>query len=148
MQFRLGKRRSVGLIALVGLLAYFGWIGGPYLRSVILRDAAVTSWINPTTSPIAGYVGPHPLYPGQRVGEDGIIAVVADPLADRSALARAEADLGRAKERRQALRQLVVMRQRTVDARQAVAQAYAEAFKHDLDLRISAANSTLALTKQ
>ena len=38
MQFRLGKRRSVGLIALVGLLAYVGWMGGPYLRSIIVRD--------------------------------------------------------------------------------------------------------------
>jgi multidrug resistance efflux pump len=148
MQFRLGKHRGLGLIGLVGLLAYIAWMGGPYLRSVILRDAAVTSWINPTTSPIAGYVGPHLLYAGDRVGADGVIAVIADPFADRSALARAEADLDRAQERRQALEQLVAVRESTVTARLALAKDYAEAFKHDLDLRITATTASLSLTKQ
>ena len=148
MRFRLGKRRLLGLVGLIGLLAYIGWIAGPYLRSVILRDAAVTSWINPTTAPIAGYVGAHPLYPGDRVGADGVIAVISDPLADRSALAKAEADLGRAKERRDALVQLVALRQSTVSVRAAAAETYAEAFKHDLDMRIAAASESLSLTKQ
>src|SRR6185437_10595226 len=127
MQFRLGRQRWLGLVGLAGLLAYIGWMGGPYLRSVILRDAAVTSWINPTTSPVAGYVGPHLLYAGDRVGADGVIAVIADPLADRSALARAEADLDRAQVRRQALEQLVAVRESTVEARLALAKDYAEA---------------------
>ena len=148
MRSWVNKRRLVGVIGLAALVVYVGWMGGPYLRSVILRDAAVTSWINPTTAPIAGYVGPHPLYAGERVGADGVIAVVEDPRADRSALARADADLDRAKERRQALEQLLALRQATVDARQAVAQAYSGAFKHDLDLRIAAASDSLSLTKQ
>jgi multidrug resistance efflux pump len=148
MQFRLGKRLSLGLIALVGLLAYVGWMGGPYLRSVILRDAAVTSWINPTTSPIVGHVGPHPLNPGDRVGADGVIAAIEDPRADRSSLARAEADLERAEQRRQALKQLVALRESTVEARQLLAKNYAEAFRHDLDLRITAGSTSLSLTKQ
>jgi multidrug resistance efflux pump len=148
MQFRLDKNRWLGLIGGVALLAYVGWMGGPYLRSVILRDAAVTSWINPTTSPIAGYVEPHLLYAGDRVGTDGVIAVIADPLADRTALARAEADLDRAQERRQASEQLVAVRESTVEARLALAKDYAEAFKHDLDLRITAVTASLSLTKQ
>ncbi len=148
MQFRPGKRGSLGLIGLVGLVVYVGWMGGPYLRSVILRDAAVTSWISPTTTPIAGFVGPRPLYPGERVGADGQIAVIDDPLADRTALARAEADLGRAKERRQSLEAEVTLRQTIVDARDALAQAYSEAFKHDLGTRIKAATGTLSLAKQ
>src|SRR5258708_9041763 len=119
--FRLDRRRLVGLVALVGLLVYIGWMAGPYLRWVILRDAAVTSWINHTASPIAGYVGLHPLYPGQRVGADGLIAAIADPLADRSALARAEADLERATQRDKSLEQLVLLRQSTADARPTVA---------------------------
>jgi multidrug resistance efflux pump len=146
MMFRLDRWRTAGVIALIALVAYIGWTGGPYLRSIILRDAAVTSWINPTTSPIVGYVGPHPLYPGERVGADGRIAVIEDPLADRSALARAEADLARAEQRRRAAEQLVGLRQSNVDARAAVAQAYAESFKQDLDTRIAAANGSLSLT--
>ena len=50
--FRLDRRQVLALASLVGLLAYIGWMAGPYLRSVILRDAAVTSWINHTASPI------------------------------------------------------------------------------------------------
>jgi multidrug resistance efflux pump len=148
MIFRLNRRRSLELIGLTGLLVYIGWMGGPYLRSVILRDAAVTSWIYPTASPILGYVGPHPLYPGERVGADGQIAIIEDPLADRAALVRAEADLERAEQRRLALEQLVGMRQSTMDGRMAVALAYAEAFKQDLDTRISTASDSLSLIKQ
>jgi multidrug resistance efflux pump len=148
MAFRLDRRRSVGLIALAALLVYVGWVGGPYLRSVVLRDAAVTSWINHTASPIAGYVGPHPLYPGERVGSDGRIAAIADPLADRSVLARAEADLERAERRRQASEQLLRLRQSDADTRAAVAQAYAATFKQDLESRIKAAGDSLSLMTQ
>jgi hypothetical protein len=148
MILRLSRRRSLELIGLSGLLVYIGWMGGPYLRSVILRDAAVTSWIYPTASPIVGYVGPHPLYPGERVGADGEIAIVEDPLADRGPLARAEADLERAEQRRQASEQLMALRQSTVDRRMMVALAYAEAFKQDLDTRIRTASESLSLIKQ
>jgi multidrug resistance efflux pump len=148
MRSRFRKRRLLGPIGLIGLVVYIGWLGGPYLRSVILRDAAVTSWINPTAAPITGFVGPRPLYPGERVGADGQIAVIEDPLADRTALARAGADLGRAKERRQALEARAKLRQSTVDAREALAEDYAEAFKQDLSTRIKAASGNLSLTKQ
>src|ERR1700732_4469823 len=146
--FRLDRRRWVGLAALVGLLAYIGWMAGPYLRSVILRDAAITSWINHTASPIAGYVGLHPLYPGERVGADGLIAAIEDPLADRSALTRVEADLERAIQRRKSLEQAIALRQSTADARATVAQTYAETFKQDLETRIKAASGSLSLTTQ
>src|ERR1700730_3953012 len=146
--FRLDRRRWVGLVALVGLLAYIGWMAGPYLRSVILRDAAITSWINHTASPIAGYVGLHPLYPGERIGADGLIATVEDPLADRSALTRAEADLERAIQRRKSLEQLAAPRQSTANARATVAQTYAETFKQDIETRIKAASGSPSLTTQ
>ena len=146
--FRLNRQRSAGLIALAALIIYIGWIGGPYLRSVILRDAAVTSWINPAPAPIVGYVGPRPLYPGERVGAEGRIAVIEDPLADRSALARAEADVKRAEQRLKAAEQLVLLRQSTVDARTIVAHAYAATFTQDLDTRIKAASGSLSVTSE
>ena len=151
MRFRFGSRgslRLIGLLGLIGLAVYAAWLGGPYFRSVILRDAAVTSWINPTAAPIGGFVGPHPLYPGQRVGADGQIAAIVYPMADRSAVARAQADLGRAKERRQALEVRAKLRQSTVDVREASAESYAEAFKEDLSTRIQAASGNLLLAKQ
>jgi len=146
--FRLNRQRSAGLIALAALIIYIGWIGGPDLRSVILSDAAVTSWINPAPAPIVGYVGPRPLYPGERVGAEGRIAVIEDPLADRSALARAEADVKRAEQRLKAAEQLVLLRQSTVDARTTVAHAYAATFTQDLDTRIKAASGSLSATSE
>jgi multidrug resistance efflux pump len=146
--FRLNRQRSAGLTALAALIIYIGWIGGPYLRSVILRDAAVTSWINSAPAPIVGYVGPRPLYPGERVGAEGRIAVIEDPLADRSALARAEADVKRAEQRLKAAEQLVLLRQSTVDARTTVAHAYAATFTQDLDTRIKAASGSLSVTSE
>ena len=51
-------RRFWALIGLAALLGYAAWIGAPYLhlRSVVVRDAAVTTWIDDVNSPIRGYV--------------------------------------------------------------------------------------------
>jgi hypothetical protein len=136
------------LLALAGLLVYAGWLGGPYLRSVIVRDAAVTSWINRTAAPIRGQVDAHPLYPGQRVGEDGRLATIKDDLADQTPVSRAEADLQHAVDRLQALQQTEAMLKSSVASRAVLANEYATAFKMDLDGKIAAANSKLALIKQ
>ncbi|MEX2167184.1 MAG: hypothetical protein WD852_09215 [Methyloceanibacter sp.] len=69
-------QRVLGLAALTALLIYIAWIGGPYLRSIIIRDAAVTTWINVVRSPIQGYFDTHPLYPGSRAGANGHIAEI------------------------------------------------------------------------
>lgn len=148
MSIRLGSRQSVQLLALAGLLIYIGWIGAPYLRSVLLRDAAVTTWINVTSSPIRGYVDARPLYPGERVGTDRRIATIEDVLADRTPVARAEAELERAQDRLQALEELAGILERTTEARTLLARDYATAFKADLDARISSATSRLAYVKQ
>src|SRR6185369_14212719 len=65
------SQRVMAWLGLVALLVYAGWIGGPYLQSIILRDAAVTTWINIATAPIAGFVEANPLLPGARVSADG-----------------------------------------------------------------------------
>src|SRR6202040_791711 len=78
-------------LGLAGTLVYLVWIGGPYLRSIIVRDAAVTTWISIVPAPISGYTTDL-LYPGDRVGEDGRIAKVDNPLADPTALASAQRD--------------------------------------------------------
>jgi hypothetical protein len=138
----------VVLLALAGLLVYAGWLGGPYLRSVIVRDAAVTSWINRTAAPIRGQVDAHPLYPGQRVGEDGRLATIKDDLADQTPVSRAEADLQHAVDHLQAVQQTEAMLKSSVASRAVLANEYATAFKMDLDGKIAAANSKLALIKQ
>src|SRR5215510_6446663 len=80
-------------LGLGALLAYAGWIGGPYLQSIILRDAAVTTWISVATAPIRGTVAAAPLQPGQRVGADGRLLRIDNPILDGTPLATAEADV-------------------------------------------------------
>jgi multidrug resistance efflux pump len=88
-------------------LAYAAWIGAPYLRSVVVRDAAVTTWIDVVASPIRGYVDKKPLHAGDRVGADGRIATIEDPLEDNTPVVRAEADVERAKQRVRGLQELM-----------------------------------------
>jgi len=142
------SRRWVVWLSLACLAAYAAWIAGPYLRSIIVRDAAVTSWVNPVASPIEGYVDAHPLYPGERVGKDGRIVTVADPLADATQLARAQAELEGATGREAALEELVGNLHEIVDSRRAQLAAFAVAFDQDLDAKILAAGNNIALIRQ
>jgi hypothetical protein len=61
---------------------------GPYLRSVVVRDAAVTTWIDDVDAPIRGYVDKNPLHAGDRVGADGRIATIENPIEDGTPVAR------------------------------------------------------------
>ena len=88
-----GSRRLWAFVGLAILLAYAAWIGTPYLRSVVVRDAAVTTWINTTSAPIDGFLAGKPLHVGDNVGTDGLIATIENPLQDATPVVRAEADL-------------------------------------------------------
>jgi hypothetical protein len=65
----------------------------------LVRDAAVTTWIDDVDSPIRGYLAKNPLHADDRVGADGRIATVENPIEDAMPVARAEAELERAKQR-------------------------------------------------
>src|SRR5258708_11921024 len=135
-------------LGFAGLALYVGWIGGPYLRSVIVRDAALTTWINVTAAPISGIIAGDPHYPGERVGADGRIAGIDDPRADATALAKARADLTRVEGRVAALSALAKTLALAVGERNASAAAFAATFQQDLDSTIAGAKSSLALTRQ
>jgi multidrug resistance efflux pump len=92
-------RKFWALIGLAALLIYVAWIGAPYLRSVVVRDAAVTTWINTASAPISGYIEDNALHAGDSVVQDGRIAVLENPMADRTPVVKAEADVERAKQR-------------------------------------------------
>jgi multidrug resistance efflux pump len=102
----LGSRRLWALVGLVALLAYAGWIGAPYLRSVVVRDAAVTTWIDTATAPIKGFVDDDPPHAGDSVGRDGVLTLIENPFADRTPVAKAEGEVDRAKERLRGLKEL------------------------------------------
>jgi multidrug resistance efflux pump len=117
----------LAVIGLVALLAYAAWIGAPYLRSVVVRDAAVTTWIDVAASPIRGYVDNNPLHAGDRVGADGSIATIDNPLEDGTPVVRAEAELERAKERIRGLQELMTTLEADAAARARTAMELADA---------------------
>jgi multidrug resistance efflux pump len=115
----------------VVLAIYMVWMAGPYLRSVVARDAAVTSWITVAHSPIAGRVTA-PLLAGTQVAADGLIATVINDRADPMPLARAEADRARAAAERDGLANEVVALEALLADRQRAADVFAETFRRDL----------------
>jgi hypothetical protein len=61
---------------------------GPYLRSAIIRDAAVTTWLRAAVSPIDGKIVTELPHVGSLVGENGHIATIRNDLLlqERSAV--------------------------------------------------------------
>lgn len=59
----------------------------------------MTTWIDDVDSPIRGYVDKNPLHAGDRVGADGRIATIENSIEDGTPVARAEAQVERAKQR-------------------------------------------------
>ena len=96
LRSRVRRRRLLrigagGAVALT-LLAV-GWQLAPYLRSTVSRDSAVTSWIHVATAPIAGNLDPRLPAPGDRVGSDGVIAMIRNRHSDLSAAERSAGEV-------------------------------------------------------
>ena len=128
--------RLIAGLGVAAVLAYIVWIGGPYLRSIIVRDAAVTTWINIVRAPIDGYLDANPLRPGERVKRDGRIASIDNPLADATPLAEARAARDAAIVRLQSRKDLVVQLERVINDRTRLASDYADTFRRQLDAKI------------
>jgi multidrug resistance efflux pump len=110
------------------LLLFWLWIGWPYFSAIVVRDAAVTTWINPVIAPIDGELDDSALRPGDVVGLDGRVAEIVNPRIDRAPLERALGELAAAEARLAQVRQAQA-------ARIALAANYAAAFKQQLDIR-------------
>jgi multidrug resistance efflux pump len=121
------SRRLWAFVGLAALLAYTAWIGAPYLRSVVVRDAAVTTWINATAAPIDGFLGDKPIHVGDSVGKDGLIATIENPLQDATPVVRAEADLNKAKQHVRGLQELMASLEADPAARARTAMELADA---------------------
>ncbi|MEM6890004.1 MAG: hypothetical protein AAF636_17975, partial [Pseudomonadota bacterium] len=79
------QQKGVVITALIiAFFVYCGWMLGPYLQSVFVRDAAVTSWSRVVTSPIDGQISSEMPIVATVVGKNGHVAtVVNDRLFDR-----------------------------------------------------------------
>ena len=148
---RVRRRRLIGLYggvaAAITLLAA-GWQLGPYLRSTVSRDSAVTSWIHVATSPIAGNLDSRLPKPGDRVGPDGVIVTVRNRHNDPSAAEQSEGEVARAEAIVEELGRYVdAMRQ--LDAEwQARTASHAAAFKENLEVTLTSARLELEQVEQ
>jgi multidrug resistance efflux pump len=141
------SRRVIVWLGLLPLVFYALWIGGPYLRSIVVRDAAVTTWINAAASPIDGVIT-QALHVGDRVGADGRIFTVTNPRADTTAVARARADLDRARERLASMARVVGDIESLAAARAGRAARYASLFKNNLDVKIGGMGDYVELSRR
>jgi multidrug resistance efflux pump len=141
------SRRLVVWVGLVLVVVYALWIGGPYLRSIVVRDAAVSTWIHVAAAPIDGLVA-DPLPIGARVGADGRLLTIRNPRADTSAVERARAELARANERLASTTRTVGEIDALAAARAARAARYASLFKHNLDVKIGGMTDYVAVSQR
>lgn len=130
------RRRWPYVAGIAAFLLYAAWMLGPYIRSIVVRDAAVTTWSQVATTPIDGTVEFAPRRDSGEVGETGLIATVRNHHASRLDLERARADVERnateIEELEVALAEIVSLE----DDRQEVKAHYAEIFRAQLDVRI------------
>ncbi|HUR19721.1 MAG TPA: hypothetical protein VMZ90_02860 [Vicinamibacterales bacterium] len=147
MAIRTASRRTVALVGLGGLFAYIVWMAWPYLHAIVVRDAAVTSWLGVTTAPIAGYTTAV-LYPSDRAGADGRIATITDIQADSAESARALADVANARARVASQAAMIMATQRALDQRDAHASEFASTFSRDLNAAVAGATESLAALKE
>ena len=151
LRARVRRRRLIGLYggvaAAITLLAA-GWQLGPYLRSTVSRDSAVTSWIHVATSPIAGNLDSRLPKPGDRVGPDGVIVTVRNRHNDPSAAEQSAGEVARAEAIVEELGRYVdAMRQ--LDAEwQARTASHAAAFKENLEVTLTSARLELEQVEQ
>ena len=139
--------RWVAAAAILGLIIYSVWMAWPYLRSVVARDAAVTSWITIAHAPIDGSVS-DPLVAGSIVGPDGRIATITDDRVDPLALGQAIANRDRARAQRDGIAAQVDILEAIYDARQSAADAFADAFRRNIEDEIKATRARIASVEQ
>jgi len=134
------KKRSGRWIYLVGILAflaYAGWIMGPYLRSIIVRDATVTTWLNWSAAPIEGIVAWQPVGVDRKAGADGVIARIENPHLSRHSAEEHEIRMQLARARVRELGAFLEEIKALDEERAELKGHYAQTFRAQLDAEIA-----------
>lgn len=147
-QAKAGKGRWTWWVGLGLLAVYMAWMLGPYFRSVLVRDAAVTTWINVATSPIYGTVDAELPALGSRVGADGRIIGVRNERIDSARLDQAEAEVIRSETALVHLRDRVAELRRLERERLDRRQHNAATLLRSLAIEVDGARAELAFIEQ
>jgi len=129
--------RWVYVLAILGFIAYVAWMMGPYLQSIIVRDAAVTTWLNRSSSPIDGTVKWMPLPVGRKVGADGVIVQIENEHLSRQPLTEAEIHVDSARDRVEELQNFLEEIKSLDRERAELKGHYAGTFRAELDVQIA-----------
>lgn len=146
---RRSRRWVVGL-AIAGFLVYTAWILGPYLQSVFVRDATVTSWARVATAPIDGEIVSEVPSAATTVGSDGFLAEIRNTrmFEEANLVAQLETRVGSTRVRLEDLRQLADSLDNAMARREAQLARYAELFRAELDSSILRLERDLARYKE
>jgi multidrug resistance efflux pump len=129
--------RWIYLVGILAFLAYAGWIMGPYLRSIIVRDATVTTWLNWSAAPIEGIVAWQPVGVDRKVAADGVIARIENPHLSRHSVEEHEIRLDLARARVGELEAFLDEIKALDHERAALKAHYADTFRDQLDAEIA-----------
>jgi len=142
-------KKSSRWVYVLGVLVFFAyalWMIGPYLHSVIVRDAAVTTWSNLATAPIDGKVEFRPLAADRVVDSEGDILLVRNDTLSRESVTAAETrvDLARArvKELQELLHEVMALDEERGDLK----AQYADIFRAQLDAEIASLERQIGVT--
>lgn len=136
--------RTIIWSSIGAFLIYAAIMLGPYLRSTLVRDAAVTTWIHIATSPIYGEVADDTPKPGDRIGADGVIVEVVNQKADRTALDRAYALESEAESNEQSTNTYLADIEDAVEARSELAEEHRAAYLKRITAELDGLSSRLS----
>lgn len=124
-------------LAVVLVLLFFSWGATPYVHSILVRDAAVTTWSNVATAPIDGTVHYEAIALNAPVGPDGIVAHMRNDHISRQDYDEANIRLGLAEERVRELEDFLEEIKLLETERRDAKSLYADMFRTQLDTRIA-----------
>lgn len=127
------------------LIAYVLWMIGPYLQSIVVRDAAVTSWSHKATAPIDGQLTWKPLSAGQIVAPDGVVIVVRNERVSHRTLTETESRVDLARSTAAELQSYLADIVQLDEERGALKAQYASIFRAQLDAEIAGLERRIAL---
>ena len=142
-------RTSSRWVYILGVLAFFAyalWMIGPYLQSVIVRDAAVTAWSNVATAPIDGTVELQPLATDRLVDPQGEILRIRNDTLSRETVTAAETRVDLARARVTELQELLDEIVTLDEERGAFKAQYADIFRAQLDAEIASLERQIGVT--
>ncbi|WP_172291985.1 HlyD family efflux transporter periplasmic adaptor subunit [Pseudoruegeria sp. HB172150] len=79
------SRNWVFFTAIIVFVLYAAWMLAPYLRSILVRDASVTSWAQTVNAPVAGTIISDPPTTSGAIGDEGHVVRIRNDRLFREA---------------------------------------------------------------